>query len=114
MTKTKPKLAAVPKPAEPPVAPLAPPAPPAPESNDNPAPPQQFNPPPMPQLKHVLMVIFNYVTKDGQTGTDRVYLEGANDIIFRTQIELYENAILQRSEGQLIKVMITDWKRLDG
>jgi hypothetical protein len=59
-------------------------------------------------------VWFDYVRADATRGTDRVYIQGVYDIRFRVQLEEYERMIVEQSNGQILKAMITNWKSLEG
>jgi hypothetical protein len=61
-----------------------------------------------------LMIVFDFVRGDGSKGTDRAFLHGVPDIRVRAQLEGIEKMIVDQSQGQIIRALITNWKSLEG
>ena len=74
----------------------------------------EASPTEMPMPQFILAAYFSFVRADGSTGSDRVYIQGVPALRYRAQIEHFEKAILEQSQGQFIKVMITSWMTLEG
>ena len=63
---------------------------------------------------YVLMIIYHYWRTDGTSGIDRVYMQGVADLRRRAEIERVEQLILEQAQGGLARVMISNWRTLEG